>query len=62
VLIFEAVMGLKINLSKSVPIPISEVPNLCDLAAFFGCGVQLFALAVPVILLGLPFISCIEVL
>jgi len=31
--------GLRVNLSKSALIPISEVPNVHVLASFFGCGV-----------------------
>lgn len=36
--LFEAIYGLRVNLSKSVLIPIGEVPKLKLLAHFFGCG------------------------
>jgi len=37
---FKMMLGLRINLSKHVLIPISEVPELNNLAHFFGCGVD----------------------
>ena len=49
-MLFEVMLGLKINLSKSVLIPIDEVPELNNLAQFFGCGVDY----VPSSYLGLP--------
>ena len=36
-LIFEAMSGLRVNLNKSVIIPIGEVSNVNALAHFFGC-------------------------
>jgi len=48
-LIFEAMSGLKVNLNKSVIIPIGEVPNVA-LAQFFGCKVDYL----PSSYLGLP--------
>ena len=38
--LFEVMSGLKINLSKSVIIPVGEVLELENLAQFFGCGVD----------------------
>jgi len=48
--LFEVMLGFKINLSKSVLIPIGEVPELNNLAQFFGCGVDYL----PSSYLGLP--------
>jgi len=42
--------GLRVNLSKSVFIPVGEVPNVDDFACFFGCGVEYL----PFFYLGLP--------
>ncbi len=36
---FEVVSGLKINLGKSKMVPVSEVPNLEDLAQILGCKI-----------------------
>ena len=49
-LLFEALSGLKVNISKSALIPVGEVPNVHDLARFFGCGVE----HLPSSYLGLP--------
>ena len=49
-LLFEAMSGLRVNLSKSALIPVGEVPNVHDLARFFGCGVDYL----PPSYLGLP--------
>uniref|UniRef100_A0A7C9AA13 Reverse transcriptase domain-containing protein n=1 Tax=Opuntia streptacantha TaxID=393608 RepID=A0A7C9AA13_OPUST len=49
-LIFEAMSGLRVNLNKSVIIPIGEVPNVNALAQFFGCKVDYL----PSSYLGLP--------
>ena len=49
-LLFEAMSGLKVNLSKSSLIPIGEIPNIQQLASFFDCGVS----ALPSMYLGLP--------
>jgi hypothetical protein len=37
---FEAVSGLKINLDKSVLVPVGHVDNMDDLAGILGCGVS----------------------
>jgi hypothetical protein len=37
---FEAVSGLKINLDKSVLVPVGHVDNMDDLAGISGCGVS----------------------
>ena len=49
-LLFEAMTGLRVNLSKSSLIPIGEIPNIHHLASFFHCGIS----ALPSIYLGLP--------
>jgi len=49
-LLFEAMSGLKVNLAKNVLIPIGEVPNLPQLAHFFGCRVD----SLPFTYLGIP--------
>jgi hypothetical protein len=49
-LCFEAVLGLKINLSKSVIVPIGEVEDVEGLSSILGCGVELL----PLTYLGLP--------
>ena len=47
---FEAFSGLKINLTKSVIIPLGRVDNVEELAAELGCGVE----SLPSLYLGLP--------
>ena len=47
---FEAFSGLKINLMKSVIIPLGRVDNVEELAAELGCGVG----SLPSTYLGLP--------
>ncbi|RVW47373.1 LINE-1 retrotransposable element ORF2 protein [Vitis vinifera] len=47
---FEAASGLRINLAKSVLIPIGEVDELEELAAELGCRLG----ALPTVYLGLP--------
>jgi hypothetical protein len=47
---FEAVSGLKINLDKSVLVPVGIVDNMDDLAGILGCGVS----SLPLKYLGLP--------
>ena len=47
---FEVMSGLKINLSKSVHIPVGEVPKLNNLAQFFGCVID----SLPSSYFGLP--------
>ena len=49
-LLFEAMSGLRVNLSKSSIIPIGEIPNIHHLASFFDYGVS----ALPSTYLGLP--------
>jgi hypothetical protein len=49
-LCFEAVLGLKINLSKSEIIPVGEVVDVESLANIFGCRVAML----PMKYLGLP--------
>jgi hypothetical protein len=48
--LFEAVSGLKINLAKSVLVPVGAVDNLDELASVLGCGVS----SLPIKYLGLP--------
>ena len=47
---FQAVSGLKINLSKSELVPVGNVPNVTALANILGCRVS----ALPLMYLGLP--------
>ena len=47
---FEAVLGLKINLSKSEMVPVGNVPHIGDLVEILGCKVS----ALPMTYLGLP--------
>jgi hypothetical protein len=47
---FQAVPGLKINLSKSELVPVDSVPNVSVLAGILGCRVS----ALPLMYLGLP--------
>jgi hypothetical protein len=49
-LCFEAVSRLKINLVKSVIVPIGEVEDAEGLSRIFGCGVE----SLPLMYLGLP--------
>jgi hypothetical protein len=49
-LCFEAVSGLKINLSKSEIVPIGDVGDVRGLASILGCGVA----SLPMKYLGLP--------
>jgi hypothetical protein len=49
-LCFEAVLGLKINLSKSMIVPIGAVGNLEILSNILGCRVE----SLPLTYLGLP--------
>ena len=48
---FEASSGLKINLDKSVLLPVGEVINAVDLAIKLGCCIR----SLPSTYLGLPF-------
>jgi hypothetical protein len=47
---FKAVSGLKINLAKSVLVPVGHVDNMDELAGILGCGVS----SLPLKYLGLP--------
>ena len=47
---FEEVSGLKINLGKSVLVPVGDVPNLHELVEILGCS----EFALPLKYLGLP--------
>jgi hypothetical protein len=49
-LCFEAVLGLKINLSKSIIVPIGEVGDVEGLSRILGCGVE----SMPFTYFGLP--------
>jgi hypothetical protein len=49
-LCFEAVLGLKINLSKSVIVPIGEVGDMEGLSSILGCEME----SLPLMYLGLP--------
>jgi hypothetical protein len=49
-LCFEAISGLKINLLKSVIVPIGEVEDVEGLSRILGCGVE----SLPLMYLGLP--------
>jgi len=48
--LFEAMSGLRVNLSKTVLIPVGDMPNVHVLACFFRCGVD----HPPSSYLGLP--------
>jgi hypothetical protein len=52
---FEAVSGLKINLAKSVMVPVGYVDNMGDLACILGCGVSSLPIKYLGLLLGAPF-------
>ena len=39
-MLFEVISKLKVNLSKSVLIPVGDVPELAHLAHFLSCGVE----------------------
>ena len=47
---FQAISGLKINLSKSKLVPVGQVPNVTELAGVLGCKVS----ELPLSYLGLP--------
>uniref|UniRef100_A0A2N9IAI6 Reverse transcriptase domain-containing protein n=1 Tax=Fagus sylvatica TaxID=28930 RepID=A0A2N9IAI6_FAGSY len=47
---FQAISGLKINLSKSELVPVGPVPNVPELAGIMGCSVA----SLPLTYLGLP--------
>jgi len=52
---FEPVLGLKINLDKSVLVPVGLVDNMDDLAGILGCGVSSLFLKYLGLPLGAPF-------
>ena len=56
-LLFEALIGLKVNLAKNVLIPIGEIPNLHQLAQFLVVGLMFSHLLVLVFLLVLLLIA-----
>jgi hypothetical protein len=47
---FEVVSGLKVNLAKSLLVPVGEVSNIGVLAEFMGCEVG----SLPITYLGMP--------
>jgi len=47
---FEAVFGLKVNLAKSLLVPIDNVDNVVELASILGCGTS----SLPLKYLGMP--------
>nr|XP_016515287.1 PREDICTED: uncharacterized protein LOC107831999 [Nicotiana tabacum] len=49
-LLFEAILGLHINMLKSMIYPVNEVPNLEELANLMGCSIG----SLPTTYLGLP--------
>ena len=55
-LCFEAVSGLKINLAKSVLVPVGDVDNVDELADIMECGVS----SLPLKYLGLPLGACFK--
>lgn len=55
-LCFEAVSGLKINLAKSVLVPVGVVDNVDELAGIMECGVS----SLPLKYLGLPLGACFK--
>jgi hypothetical protein len=54
-LCFEAVLELKINLSKSVNVPIGEVGDMKGLSSILGCGVESLPLTYFGFPLGAPY-------
>jgi hypothetical protein len=54
-LFFEVDSGLKINLAKSMLVPVGNVVNMDDLAGILGCGVSSLPLKYLGLLLGAPF-------
>jgi hypothetical protein len=53
-LCFEAVSGLKVNLAKSVLVPMGNVDNVVELANILGCGTS----SLPLKYLGMPPGAC----
>jgi len=56
-LFFEAISGLKINMAKSMLVPVGNVVNMDDLAGILGCGVSSLPLKYLGLLLGAPFMA-----
>ena len=52
---FQAISGLKINLSKSELVPVSSGPNVTELASILGCRISAFPLTYLGLLLGATF-------
>jgi hypothetical protein len=52
---FEAVSSLRINLAKSVLVPVGDVDNMDELAGIMGCGVSYLPLKYLGLQLGAPF-------
>jgi hypothetical protein len=52
---FEPVSGLKINLDKSMLVPVGLVDNMDELVGILGCGVSSLPLKYLGLLLGAPF-------
>jgi hypothetical protein len=53
-LCFEVVSSLKVNLAKSVLVPVGNVDNVDGLVGILGCGVS----SLPLKYLGLPLGAC----
>jgi len=47
---FEAISGLKVNLDKSLLVPVGNVDNVAELASILGCGTS----SLPLKYLGMP--------
>jgi hypothetical protein len=47
---FEAIFGLKVNLAKSLLVPVGNVDNVAELASILGCGTS----SLPLKYLGMP--------
>ena len=53
---FQAISGLRVNLSKSELVLVGHVPNVTDLASILGCRV----LAFPLLIWGCPLGSLLK--
>lgn len=53
-LCFEAVSGLKVNLAKSLLVPVGNVDNAAELAVILGCGTS----SLPLKYLGIQLGAC----
>lgn len=49
-LLFEALLGLHVNVLKSIIYPINQVPNVEELAGIMGCSIE----TLPTLYSGLP--------